>query len=135
MQMKIRLDGDLAGPLRKHGDRINARTLSRAVHAGLMPIVNRGKQNAPVKSGNLRRSIHGEVTSATNTHAEGMAGTDVEYALRQELGFDGPDALGRVYHQPGSHYMQRAAEDGREEAQSEVSATLRQILMGAGSAG
>ena len=37
-----------------------------------------------------------------------VIGMQAGYAARMNFGFVGPDSLGRVYNQSGSHYMERA---------------------------
>lgn len=78
----------------------------------------------PVDTGNLRNTIasglNGDLglpnsASVELTIAQMEAGDvarfawTAEYAMRQELGFVGEDALGRTYNQEGSHFVGGAA--------------------------
>ena len=56
------------------------------VQSGGLVLVNAIKVRTPVKSGNLRRSYHQEPGTVTETSAETLVGTDVEYAPPQEFG-------------------------------------------------
>lgn len=64
----------------------SGKMLENAALAGAMPVRNAAKQKAPKKTSNLRRSIHTEVASASETAVEVLVGTDVEYAAIQEFG-------------------------------------------------
>jgi hypothetical protein len=60
-----------------------------------------------VQTGRLRASI----THQMGRDGQGLfaqIGSDVEYARRIELGFEGVDALGREYHQPPFPYLRPA---------------------------
>lgn len=78
----------------------------------------------PVDTGNLRNTIasglNGDLGPPTSAAIEltiaQMEVGDVaqfawtaEYAMRQELGFIGEDALGRTYNQEGNHFVGTAA--------------------------
>lgn len=95
---------------------INVALAGPAISAGLMAaakvLETAAKQNAPVLTGNLRRSIHSEQLSPYTA----MVGTDVVYARRIEYGFSGPDSLGRVYHQPPQPYMRPAYDEEGDHA-------------------
>lgn len=84
------------------------------------------KENAPVLTGNLRRSIHTEQLTATSA----AVGTDVVYARRIEYGFSGPDSLGRVYHQPPQPYMRPAVDEHGDEA-GEAAMSAAQVIIDA----
>lgn len=60
--------------------------LRRATVAGALIVETLAKQNAPVRTGNLRRSIHTEVLESTRALARVSVGTDVEYARTVEFG-------------------------------------------------
>lgn len=72
------------------------------------------KRTAPVDTGRLRASVTRSL-ERDEAGLVGVVGTDVEYARRIELGFEGPDALGRTYHQPARPFLRSAlaAELGR----------------------
>jgi hypothetical protein len=79
---------------------------SDIVKTTLLNIENGSKQRVPVLTGQLRRSIVTRMLGALS----GEVGPSVAYGARIEFGFNGPDALGRVYHQAGRPYMVPAAE-------------------------
>ena len=111
---------------------INDTIAGPAVAAGLMAgakvLETAAKQNAPVVTGNLRRSIHSESLGPL----EAGVGTDVVYAARVEYGFNGPDALGRVYHQPPRPYMRPAFDEHKDEAGDVARAAIADAIDAAG---
>lgn len=133
------------------GEVAKGRTMVRALVAGGLVIQNDAKRHVPRVSGNLARSIHiggheelntegGSVTQRTSEPVpapdEGSSpaiyiGTDVEYARRIEFGFEGPDALGRTYHQPAQPYMRPAVDTNRSEVAREVGEALRDLVKAA----
>jgi len=83
--------------------------------------------NVPVDTGNLYRSLLASTTAMPKTAEAPFAGSNVpsviatlrmndtlwlgfqaKYARRQNYGFVGADALGRVYNQQGAHFVERA---------------------------
>lgn len=76
-------------------------------------VANQARANAPVLTGNLRRSIQGIVHSPDL--GEVGVGANVSYARRRELGFSGmTDSLGRFYsNDPGKFYLHNALEQSR----------------------
>jgi HK97 gp10 family phage protein len=96
--------------------------------AGILPIQNAAIENAPYRSGTLRRSIHTEVLRSGATSAFVATGTDVPYARRLEFGFQDTDALGRRYNQAARPYMRPAYDTRRGEAIAEVEAGLRELI-------
>ena len=67
-----------------------------------------GMKRTPVLSGTLRRSWKVDVTAGIGVYAARVGPTMI-YARRQELGFKGPDSIGRVYkHDPGWPYVRPA---------------------------
>ena len=81
----------------------------------------------PVDTGNLYRSLLASTTAMPKTADAPFAGSNVpsviatlrmndtlwlgfqaKYAKRQNFGFVGADALGRVYNTPGNHFIERA---------------------------
>jgi hypothetical protein len=79
------------------------------VASGALMIQAVGMQNTHVQTGSLRRSWR--------TLSEGLSasiGPTMIYARRQELGFRGPDSLGRVYtNDPGWPYVRPAFESAQ----------------------
>jgi Bacteriophage HK97-gp10, putative tail-component len=71
------------------------------VAQGAAALAGAGMARTHVRSGTLRRSWRAEVQGLT---AE--VGPTTVYARRQELGFHGPDSLGRIFtHDPGWPYV------------------------------
>lgn len=66
-----------------------------------------------VVSGTMRRSVHidGPTQVAPGVYST-RVGPGVIYARRFELGFAGPDSLGRVFNQQPRPFMRPAASDG-----------------------
>lgn len=76
------------------------------VAQGALALVGAGMAHTKVVEGTLRRSWRAEIQGTT---AE--VGPTTVYARRQELGFHGPDSLGRVFtHDPGWPYVRPAYE-------------------------
>jgi HK97 gp10 family phage protein len=77
-----------------------------AVAEGAHFIEARAKQNAPVKTGTLRRSIRvfGPTSIGFGSYMA-LIGPTVIYGRRVELGFHGADSLGRHYDQEGRPYL------------------------------
>lgn len=98
--------------------------LEAAVMTGALVVVDAAKRLAPYKTGNLRRSIHAEKRASGIDSAEASAGTDVVYAARLEYGFQAPDALGRVYHQPARPYMRPAADENEAAITKAIEAVV-----------
>lgn len=69
------------------------------------------KGRAPVETGTLRRSIRSWISREDVTETGYSVGPTVVYARRIELGFHGPDSLGRVYHQGPHPYLKPAVQD------------------------
>lgn len=76
--------------------------------AGLIEASAKRQDSYTTRSGSNRRSIH------TQPGALGAyeVGPTMVYSRRLELGFDGADSLGRVYHQKPRPYMK----PGRSQA-------------------
>jgi len=58
-----------------------------------------------------------------------LVGTNVEYALRIELGFRGEDKLGRKYHQAGDPFMRFAAELGGKKLPEYVRKQIERLVL------
>lgn len=95
--------------------RISADDLETALRTGSFEIVNAAKQNAPVLTGQLRRSIR-VWTKVSGDEAEARIGTNLDYARRIEFGFVGADKLGRRYNQAAKPYLRPALKAKREKA-------------------
>jgi hypothetical protein len=106
-----------------------AKHLKAAVTVGLLPIQNQAIENAHRVTSTLVRSIHTEIIEARENYCEGVTGTNLDYARREEMGFTGSDALGREYNQPAHPYLRPAFDTRRREAVAEMGETLHDILM------
>lgn len=67
------------------------------------------KKNAPVVTGTLRRSIISSPGGSGEIAYQ--VGPTVIYGRRIELGFQGPDSLGRVYNQQPDPYLAPAVHE------------------------
>ena len=127
-------------------DITRGRMLERAVVAGALLVQNAAKENAPFRTGTLRRSIHigghadlnpdgvaGKVNDpeVDDTSVAVFVGTDVEYARRIEYGFEGADRLGRTFHQPAQPYLRPAVDETRREVVQEIGEALRDLIRAA----
>jgi hypothetical protein len=108
-----------------------------AMRKSVLIVENQGKVNAPVDTGNLRRSIHGEALS----HVHGTVGTAVPYAVmvhegtrahvitpssRKALFWPGARHPVRRVNHPGTRpnpFLKRALAEKR----SEIIATFRMM--------
>ena len=118
----------------------DGKTLERALVAGALPIQNAGKDNAPFKTGTLRRSIHigghgdlapgsGDVTDTSSTPVPdpeiGMhdatiyVGTNVIYAGAQEFGYKGI---------PAHPYLRPAFDTEADAAKREIADVLTELV-------
>lgn len=84
--------------------RVRAST-PRLVAEGLVIVQKAGQARTKAVSGTLRRSWRIEGPVVGDDTASGKVGPTVIYARRIELGFRGPDSLGRVYDQAGKPYV------------------------------
>lgn len=148
MPVRMQLSGSesLAQKLQALSAAARSQALEQATVAGALLVQNAAKEAAPWITGTLRRSIHiGGHADLNPDHVEGKlpdpdvsgdhvtvyVGTDVEYARRIEFGFDGPDALGRTYHQPAQPYLRPALDENQAAVQREVGEALRDLLRAA----
>ena len=87
--------------------RVEAEAVRCARDAALM-IEAAAKRNAPVQTGTLRRSVSAFPGGGHIGDIGYSVAPTVVYARRIELGFVGPDSLGRVYNQQGKPYLKPA---------------------------
>lgn len=131
MSVVIAGDSEVAAALRRCGQSVSGRELVNPMLAGAQHPLNRAKELCAVLTGNLRRSLHAEVTEVGDHDVEVAVGTDVVYARRIELGFEGTDSLGRTYHQSPRPYLRPALDETKGEVISTVARAVRQQLEGA----
>lgn len=71
-----------------------------------------GRPGPQRQTGALSRSVRVvSVTRLARGSWESRTGPTVVYGRRIELGFDGADSLGRIYHQPPYPFLQPGLED------------------------
>lgn len=87
--------------------RVRAST-PRLVGEGLVILQKAGQGRTKAVSGTLRRSWRIEGPVEVEQGAAGKVGPTAIYARRIELGFRGPDSLGRVFNQLGKPYVKPA---------------------------
>lgn len=95
------------------------RLLAQAATAGALPILTAAQTKAPVRTGNLRRSLHTEVLDQSADQATVMVGTDVDYARPVEEG------TSRRIAKP---YLRPAFDTERENAIRETGDAFRDII-------
>lgn len=98
---------------------VRGRLLAQAATAGALPILTAAQTKAPVRTGNLRRSLHTEVLDQSADQATVMVGTDVDYARPVEEG------TSRRIAKP---YLRPAFDTERENAIRETGDAFRDII-------
>lgn len=143
--MDITIDDRIARRLLTETSRATSgRMLARALVAGALIIQNEAKQRAPHKTGTLRRSIHigGHKMLApgaedapdvpgpevTGRDAQVTIGTNLEYAARQEYGFNDVDSRGRRYNQPARPYLRPAADENQAAVERAINEAIEDQL-------
>ena len=139
---------ELIQKLNKLGEVGKGRAMINALVAGGLEISNEAKINAPYITGTLERSIHigGHVSESApgftphdvagdysdiggekieSNAASILIGTNLVYAKRLEFGFNGPDKLGRIYHQPAQPYLRPAVDTKKERAFKVIGEALK----------
>lgn len=139
MKPRIETSGgpEMAHKLMGMSDAAAGQALETSLVAGALPVVNRAKELAPVRTGNLRRSLHigghmeetPEAMNSTGTdiggnitterYAQVLVGTNVGYGLLREFG---------TARSPGTPFMRPAVEMGASEFFREVSAVFWQQI-------
>ena len=131
LQALNRLDNAFAG-----------KALETAALSGILPIQNAAKQNAPYRTGTLRRSIHEEVMERGDRRVVVSTGTDVVYAPIHEFGgvitpktaralffeIDGQFVMTQRVDMPARPYMRPAFDNKKGAAEREVGQALLALL-------
>ena len=141
MSMRITGDKKFMDELRKRRGR--AREAARiGVNSGAHIIVNAAKEKAPVRTGNLKRSIHVEPSGKAKVEGDKIysdVGTDEIYAAAQEYGrdpymIDSPVLMDvgwrHIKMHPGltaQPYMRPAMDENKDEYNKEVATTIRKV--------
>jgi HK97 gp10 family phage protein len=135
--VKITGDKELVRKLRRLGDDTGGRLLEAAVVSGALLVQNEAKRKSPLKTGNLRRSIHigghserselgqsdgsdvgGNVASATRAHV--LVGTDVIYGAAQEFG---------TSTIPAHPYLRPALDEQKDAVRVEIGEALKDLIL------
>jgi len=139
ISIKVTGDRELIAKLKKLGDQTGGRMLETAVVSGALLVQNEAKRLAPVKTGNLRRSIHvgghseeSELADSTGSDIEGsshsaseahvLVGTNVEYGTYQEFG------TSKI---PARPYLRPALDEQADAVQTEIREALKDLILGA----
>jgi HK97 gp10 family phage protein len=122
VKLSMKLTGSVE--LQKKLDQLSmamaAQALATAVTAGALVIENAAKQRSPVRTGNLRRSIHTEpARAADGKAATARVGTNVEYAPYVEFG------TRRMSARP---YLRPALDEGKAEAQRVMAVAFKRAI-------
>lgn len=146
VQMQLSGSESLSRKLQALSEAARSQALEGAIVAGALLVQNAAKDNAPFVFGTLRRSIHigghedlnpdGVGGQLPDPEVEGgratvYVGTDVEYARRIEMGFEGEDSRGRTYHQAAQPYLRPAIDENQQAVSHEVGEALRDLLRAA----
>lgn len=106
--------------LRKNFDALNralgGNPARKALLAASLPVVNRAKELAPIRTGTLRRSIQAEEGPGER---EVTIGTNVEYAIYQEYG---------TSRMPAHPFLRPALESEAPEVGKVLAAALEQLM-------
>jgi hypothetical protein len=118
--------------------------LKFGVEEGAQYFESEAKMLVPVDTGNLQEHIHTEVVTDTPTRQVRLVtpvvesgneyGFDPAYARRIELGFYGPDKLGRVYNHAPQPYMRPAFDAKEDDARTAIKQSVLDELAAASSA-
>lgn len=93
--------------------------LATSVLSGAMLVNNSAKEVVPVRTGNLMRSIHPELTNSTRTFVTVAVGTDVEYAPYVELG---------TSKQAARPYLRPSLDKNQDKVREEIRRDFRILL-------
>jgi len=135
--VKVVGDKELVAKLRKLGDQTGGRLLEMAVVSGALLVQNEAKRKAPIKTGNLNRSIHvgghseqselaesdgsdvgSNAASATEAHV--LVGTNVVYGPAQEFG------TSKI---PAHPYLRPALDEQAGAVEREIGEALKDLIM------
>ena len=109
-------------------ERINVGAEQIAVKGALL-VQRLGMAQTHVLTGTLRRSWHVEPLGGGAGTYSARVGPTTVYARRQELGFRGPDSLGRVFrNDPGWPYVRPAREQAQVPIQAMAGAVIRAAI-------
>jgi HK97 gp10 family phage protein len=101
--------------------------LEAGTKAGALIVQNAAKDNAPYRSGDLRRSIHMEVTDKSSSSVTVIVGTDKVYAAAQEFGWpEGYPGLRGSYE--GHPYLRPAFDENADAAREEVARVIEVLI-------
>lgn len=127
---RIRGERELERALQALQDVVRSDVLERSLTAAAQPIQSAARQNAPVLTGTLRRSIHTETTEKSAQRVWVQVGTDLEYAAIHEFGgeirprraralvfeINGEVVVTQLVRIPARPYLRPAFDQHRDEA-------------------
>lgn len=127
-KLTYRGDAELRRQLGRLRAEVAGAALVAAGTAGMLIVQNEAKRLVPKVTRTLSRSIHTETVESSPTRAVIKTGTDVEYAMRIEYGFEGLDSLLRRYHQAPQPYLRPAMDENTDRVMGEVATVLRLVI-------
>lgn len=86
---------------------------------------NAAKEIAPYLTGTFRRSIAVFPSEEKGTI---LVGSDVPYGARLEFGYEGPDRLGRRFHQQPRPTFRRSLDQSKEQMQTAMVESMWALL-------
>jgi HK97 gp10 family phage protein len=121
MRFVVQLKGqsDLDRKMDRLAASVQGKALAGAALAGAQVVEARAKELAPVRTGNLRRSIHSELASVSTESALAKVGTNVEYAPYVEYG------TRRMSPRP---YLRPAFDTAKAEAEETIRKSFERLL-------
>ena len=136
---------ELTDKLKQIGEDVARRGLLTSLTAGALIVQNAAKENAPWRTGTLRRSIHTETVSSSSESAAVAVGTDVVYAAIQEFGgivtpkvanalvFQVPPKSGhwvnvQMVEIPAHPYLRPALDENLDRIENEIVGALNEII-------
>lgn len=117
--MAVRGVPELLAKLNRASDALGGPGLMPAMRAGGDLLVSEIQEWAPVLTSDLKRSYHHEDGAVSDTRAQVLVGTDVEYAPYQEFG---------TRYQPGTPHVRPALETAADAILAEIVAAAEALL-------
>ena len=117
--------GALAKTFRGLAESVRGAALEAATRSAALPVLNQVRitvpqgGRTPYKSGTYRRGWHMETVEKSPDRCVVQIGNDQPQSRRLELGFVGPDKLGRVYNQAPRPHVRPAFDENVERAKTE----------------
>ena len=99
------------------------KALATSAKAGALKIENAAKKKVPVRTGTLKRSIHSEITSQTDTSIVVTTGPATPYARVIEFGSDE-----KGQHRKAKPYLRPAFDEQVDTARDTIKASFKKII-------